>query len=987
MKKSMKSIQKAAALMLSATMVMSPVMEAIAANQFSVEAEDVTGKILFPGDSISGIDPVYLGPDGTQQELTEGRWVNNTSQAYSMSGLEEGGLWLEPKGYVLTVKGGTSSSDSSDGTNHFAPKDGSGTSEGDIAYYEAWGTVRVTAADAEEGKAFDHWEVSSADVTLADPAAAETSFTMIEAAVTLTAVYADAAPQTEAPQTEAPQTEAPQTEAPAEVTEAPAEVPAEVTEAPTEAPAEVTEAPTEAPTEGQTEAVIDLSGGTTEAAGGGEGMIVIGDNNPEATYTLTVENGIGSGEYTLGTIVSISAEDKEGMVFGGWTTEADTVWLENSSSPQTTFSMPAEPVTVTANYVPAEPASQDILEDGTEAPQTEAPLTEAPVMEDETIPSETEAGDTAVQPETGSLQTTEAGAGQPAEGGASEPVYPDLYTVTVENGEGTGTYEAGYTVNVYAGDAEEGQQFQNWTTSDNVVLEDSTNSVASFVMPASNVTLTANFVAAEPETYPDESEEIETVDEEPHTEQSEVNGTEASGSETESNVTTETPAVTEAPITEAPVTEAPATEAPVTEAPVTESETVPVTEAPTEAPTEAVTETETATEADTDQTAEEPNQIQLSDIDAVTVTGEDVTADANGILYAPAGKTVTLTAKEYDDKFFQNWQLTRTDDKSQVAVQENAENYLVATFTMPDSDVYVEAIYEALESNQVQIVDGTGSGTYTEGDYVEITANKAPAGYRFKQWIVVTGDVELDDETEASTGFTMPAGAVQVKAVYEQITYKLTVNSGDGSGSYLYNSSASLSANWPASGKEFASWNVTTGNATVTSPDRYYSSLTMPAADVTVEATYKDGPSPDANEIQNIAWGGEYLKGQTITFTAVGNGMSNGNPNPGDYRYRPSGYQIGSVTGGWSKAPYTTSMAINATGEYTLTVTYSKDVFDGNTWNADGSTVTKSVKFYVVNALSVQTGDSSPIIPLAVAAVVALLVIIAVVVFMRKRRR
>ena len=116
--------------------------------------------------------------------------------------------------------------------------------------------------------------------------------------------------------------------------------------------------------------------------------------------------------------------------------------------------------------------------------------------------------------------------------------------------------------------------------------------------------------------------------------------------------------------------------------------------------------------------------------------------------------------------------------------------------------------------------------------------------------------------------------------------------------------------------------------------------------------------------------------------------MDNTNPNPGDYRYRPAGYQIGSVGGSWTASPYTTSMAINAVGEYTLTVSYAKDIYDGSSWNADGTSVTKSVTFHVVNALSVQTGDSSSLIPLAIAGGAALaVIIILVIVLMRRRRR
>ena len=80
-------------------------------------------------------------------------------------------------------------------------------------------------------------------------------------------------------------------------------------------------------------------------------------------------------------------------------------------------------------------------------------------------------------------------------------------------------------------------------------------------------------------------------------------------------------------------------------------------------------------------------------------------------------------------------------------------------------------------------------------------------------------------------------------------------------------------------------------------------------------------------------------------------------------------------------------MAINAVGDYTLTVTYAKDVYDGSDWAADGTTVTRSITFHVVNALSVKTGDSSPLIPLAIAGGAALAVIIILIIVLRKRRK
>ena len=401
------------------------------------------------------------------------------------------------------------------------------------------------------------------------------------------------------------------------------------------------------------------------------------------------------------------------------------------------------------------------------------------------------------------------------------------------------------------------------------------------------------------------------------------------------------------------------------------------TETETQPPTETETETQPQTETEAKFYRIDLSDTQIS-VEGATYEGSE--------LRAKAGDTITITAPTYEDRLFQEWRVSRSDTEAQITVLEDEEDYRKASFTMPESIIYVEAVYAVLQKNQVQVINGSGSGTYLEGEYVEIEADKAAEGQRFKKWTVITGDIELEDRKSEKTGFMMPDEAVQVKAVYEVIKYTLTVNNGNGSGSYVKGDKISLTANYPASGKVFDTWKVTSDNASVSAPDRYYSSITMPAADVIVEATYKDGPSPDYNEIQNILPGGEYLKGHTISFTAVGNGMANTNPNPGDYRYRPTGYQIGNTTGNWNNAPYTTSLEINTVGQYTLTVTYNKDIFDGSNWVADGTTVTKSVTFNVVNELSVKTGDNSPILALVITATIALVVIIALILLKNRRK-
>lgn len=71
---------------------------------------------------------------------------------------------------------------------------------------------------------------------------------------------------------------------------------------------------------------------------------------PVATYALTVENGSGSGSYTAGTNVNISAAAApNGQEFSHWTTDNGGIF-QNSDSALTIFTMPGNAVTIKANY-------------------------------------------------------------------------------------------------------------------------------------------------------------------------------------------------------------------------------------------------------------------------------------------------------------------------------------------------------------------------------------------------------------------------------------------------------------------------------------------------------------------------------------------------------------------------------------------------------------------------------------------------------------
>ena len=152
------------------------------------------------------------------------------------------------------------------------------------------------------------------------------------------------------------------------------------------------------------------------------------------------------------------------------------------------------------------------------------------------------------------------------------------------------------------------------------------------------------------------------------------------------------------------------------------------------------------------------------------------------------------------------------------------------TVTVPESGVI---------SYSLTVNNGTGGGVFTEGASVTITANAPTIGQRFTGW-TIDGITGLDT-TQTSITFNMPAGNVTATANYEDIEYTITVNGGTADKAKAkYGESVTITANAPATGKEFDKWVVT--GITLSDEDLAKSTVTfeMPASNVTMEATYKD---------------------------------------------------------------------------------------------------------------------------------------------------
>ena len=209
--------------------------------------------------------------------------------------------------------------------------------EDDVTDAALKGKLVVIKADEIEGKRFDHWKIVSGDVILDNQRAPETKFTMPETAVEITAIYNDLHAITVNNGT------------------------ADVEEAVIGDTVKIT-------AESREGYVFDR----WEVNYGDD--VVVGDKNAEETtftmpdsmvvltarykalQSITLENGkayAGGEEITTakkGTEVAIKADDLGGKVFDHWKIVSGNVTLADANKAETTFTMPAEPISLKAVY-------------------------------------------------------------------------------------------------------------------------------------------------------------------------------------------------------------------------------------------------------------------------------------------------------------------------------------------------------------------------------------------------------------------------------------------------------------------------------------------------------------------------------------------------------------------------------------------------------------------------------------------------------------
>ena len=225
-----------------------------------------------------------------------------------------------------------------------------------------------------------------------------------------------------------------------------------------------------------------------------------------------------------------------------------------------------------------------------------------------------------------------------------------------------------------------------------------------------------------------------------------------------------------------------------------------------------------------------------------TVTVNNSYAADTGAGEYQEGATVTINAGGKEGYTFAGW---KTPDGVTFENPDNA----TTTFEMPGKNVTVTANWELIvvEIKYTVTVNNsyaadTGAGEYQEGATVTINAGDRE-GYTFMGWTTADG-VTFADPDNATTTFEMPGKDVTVTANWElivvEIKYTVTVNNSyaadTGAGEYKEGETVTINAG-SRNGFTFAGWTTADGiifaaqnNATTT--------FIMPGKNVTVTATW-----------------------------------------------------------------------------------------------------------------------------------------------------
>ncbi len=245
-------------------------------------------------------------------------------------------------------------------------------------------------------------------------------------------------------------------------------------------------------------------------------------------------------------------------------------------------------------------------------------------------------------------------------------------------------------------------------------------------------------------------------------------------------------------------------------------------------------------------TSNEPTTIRATyaeNLYNVTVEDGVIAADDINENGYTVGTPLSITAVDKEDQKFIGWVI----DNGNGTFEDVGSATTI--FTTGSGDTIIRAEYEYIPYN-VTIVNGSVSDDdfnedgYAVNTQITIVADEAPVGQKFVGWIVTSGSGVIEDSTAPTTELVVGSGGVVVEAVFEKIPYSVTVENGSVVGEpkdeYYYGDTVTIVANDPEIGELFAGWTIVSGDGATISGDTVEAVLTVGTGDVVVKAEYAD---------------------------------------------------------------------------------------------------------------------------------------------------
>lgn len=253
-----------------------------------------------------------------------------------------------------------------------------------------------------------------------------------------------------------------------------------------------------------------------------------------------------------------------------------------------------------------------------------------------------------------------------------------------------------------------------------------------------------------------------------------------------------------------------------------------------------------------------------------TVNGSDSLIVSKSDVATLVAKTSASYDKEFDKWVIKAGKATIKDVNSETT-----------TITNVDGPVTVEAVYKD-KRFELNVVNGTGSGSFTQGTVVTIKADAPPAGKVFWKWEALVGNPYIQNWLEDTTEVIIKQADVKIEAVYKDATpitppgpakYALKVDGGIGSGDYSENSEVIIKAYAPESGKEFDKWELVSGDAVIEDVNSATTKVTTKAMAANVRAVYKESsvPAPILKFdliVKNGTGSGNYKENEVVSIQA-----------------------------------------------------------------------------------------------------------------------